>query len=184
MAPLAVNLTVTAVKESGVVYVKDIRAERMKILGDNLSTIRKAKGFSRQQLAAVVNVADNTIAAYETEKKLPPLDKIFELANFLEVSVVDLIGDNQYTDRIPNIDEIINKKTFEYRYNRAVQLLTSARFKIIKSKDGGVYLTPPMEFSTEQGDDGKIKVFVEYNIAKTSSNILRFVPKGTAAPSP
>ena len=54
------------------------------ILGENLKRIRLEKGVSRKDLAAVLIVSESIIGQYENEKKLPPLDKIFTIADFLD----------------------------------------------------------------------------------------------------
>ncbi|MBQ9486634.1 MAG: helix-turn-helix transcriptional regulator [Selenomonadaceae bacterium] len=132
--------------------MKDIRAELMQILGDNLSTIRKAKGFSRRQLADYLKVDVNTIGAYENAKKLPPLDKIFELANFLEVSVVDLIG--------ANLRGIIDKNLFEYRIKHALEL-TEFDFLSppIQHTNGKITVSIPAKFKVN--DDGAISFYAD-----------------------
>lgn len=84
---------------------------RAKILGENLERIRKARGYSRKQLADAVGITENSFGTYERGTKLAPLDKIFKLAKFLDVSVVDLTGDN------PNVED---KIIFKYRFQKAM----------------------------------------------------------------
>lgn len=92
---------------------------RATILGENLKRIRKEKKISRQELAEETGIAANMIGEYETGRKLPPLDKIFILADSLEVSIVSLTGDNNFNPVYPDIDS----KIFEYRLKRAKKML-------------------------------------------------------------
>ena len=87
---------------------------RAQIFGENLERIRKKKGYSRKQLADVVGITENSFSFYSRGDSLAPLDKIFKLAEFLNVSILDLTGEN------PNI----RKKDilFDYRYKKAMDI--------------------------------------------------------------
>lgn len=87
---------------------------RAMILGENLKRIRKEKKFSRQELAEATGIAANMIGEYETGRKLPPLDKIFILADSLDVALTDITGENK---------SAVDKKVFEYRLKRAKKML-------------------------------------------------------------
>lgn len=92
---------------------------RAEILGANLRRIREEKGVSRKQLAEATGITYPMISEYEAGKKLPPLDKIFVLANSLETSIISLTGDTGYNPTFPNTD----KSIFEYRFERAKEML-------------------------------------------------------------
>ena len=92
-------------------------------LGANIRRIREEKGVSRKQLAEAVGVTEVSIGGYENGHKLPPLDKIFSLANALETSVISLTGDTSYSPDFPKAADI-DRKIFEYRFQRAKKLLT------------------------------------------------------------
>lgn len=87
---------------------------RATILGENLKRIRKEKNISRQELASKTGIASNMIGEYETGRKLPPLDKIFILADSLDVATTDITGENK---------KAVDKKVFEYRFERAKKML-------------------------------------------------------------
>lgn len=137
---------------------------RAQILGENLERIRKEKGFSRKQLAEYLGVNVVAIGLYETGKREPPLDKIFKLATFFEISVSNLIGENDYNAEIPNIAAIVDKEIFKYRYERAMKIATDARFLVQENFDKKIFLTPPTEIDTQKGTAGEIKISVQYNI--------------------
>lgn len=87
---------------------------RATILGENLKRIREEKGVTRKELAAATGITANMIGDYETARILPPLDKIFTLADSLDVSITDITGENK---------KAVDKKVFEYRLKRAKKML-------------------------------------------------------------
>lgn len=130
---------------------------RTQIFGENLKRIRLEKGYTRKQLADSLGVNVDAIGKYENAKIEPPLDKIFQLATFLEVSVSSLISDNDYNAEIPNIADIVDKKIFDYRYKRAVDL-TSNDFL----------------FPTTELDNGYIRVYIPPKVIRDDDGVLTF----------
>jgi len=92
---------------------------RQKIFGENLERIRKERGKSRKELAAAVGVNETSFGAYCVGRHYPSVDKIFILAEILDCSIIDLIGDN------PNAE---HNKIFKYRMNHAQKILNTANF--------------------------------------------------------
>lgn len=121
---------------------------RAQILGENLKRIRQLKGYSRKDLADVIGITEIAFGTYERGIRLAPLDKIFELAEFLDVTIADLTGEN------PNVE---NKRFFEYRYKRAIQI-TSVDF-----------LHP-----TTESDDGKINLYIPAKVVRDKDGTLTF----------
>ena len=124
---------------------------RAQILGENLKRIRQLKGYSRKELADVIGITENSFGSYERGEKLPPLDKIFKLAEFLDISILDITGGT------PNVERDI---IFEYRYKRALKIATDARFIVNESDKKEISLTPPIDISTDTG----LKISVTFNI--------------------
>lgn len=83
------------------------------ILGANLRRICEEKGVSRKQLAEAVGVTEVSICGYETGRKLPPLDKIFVMADFLKVSVTSLTGDNGYNPYFSSTTDISSSRAIK-----------------------------------------------------------------------
>lgn len=122
---------------------------RAQILGENLERIRKEKGYTRKQLADVVGITEIAFGTYERGIRLAPLDKIFKLAEFLNVSIIDLTGEN------PNIER---DRIFEYRYKRAVDITsTDILFPTTESKDGKVTVYIPAKVI--RGTDGALTFY-------------------------
>lgn len=98
-------------------------------LGENIKRIRAAKGITRKDLSEKLGVGVDTIGLYENGKTLPPLDKIFEIADLFQVSVISLTGDNKFNPAYPSVEE----KIMEYRFNRANEILRSADCEVQKT---------------------------------------------------
>ena len=102
-------------------------------LGENLRYIRESRGVTRKQLAEAVGIAVESIGGYEIGKRLAPLDKIFDIANFFNVSIVELTGDTPFTE---------SKKFFEYRLQRAINIAFRLGFSATRCDNDTVILIP------------------------------------------
>ena len=102
------------------------------IFGENLERIRKEKGFTRKQLSDFLEMDVNSYGAYERGEKNPPLKKLFKIADYLKVSVIELIGENSES----------NNKNIEYRLYRATKLITLCGCSL-DSSNGTIELTLP-----------------------------------------
>lgn len=60
--------------------------------GERLTTARKRKGYTQEQLAKEIGVAKSTITGYEKNNREPDALKIHALAKALEVSGDELLG--------------------------------------------------------------------------------------------
>lgn len=109
--------------------VKNVRY----FFADNLERIRKEKGITYEELAEYIGVSVQAVRQYEKALKLPPIDKIFEIANYLKVSVTALIGENDFSDKLPNIAKIVEEKIFEYRLQCAKEFLQISKCKLLKN---------------------------------------------------
>ncbi|NFN17319.1 helix-turn-helix transcriptional regulator [Clostridium botulinum] len=78
-------------------------------IGANIKNAREKKGFSRKQLADELNVTDVTISRYENEKREPKRDTLVKIANFLDVSLLDLIYDDNVKVEEERIKKIKNE---------------------------------------------------------------------------
>jgi CheY-like chemotaxis protein/DNA-binding XRE family transcriptional regulator len=60
--------------------------------GDSIKKIREESGFSQEDLARKLNVAQSTIGMWESGKRTPKLDELNRLARVLKITVNRLIG--------------------------------------------------------------------------------------------
>lgn len=64
-------------------------------VGDKIRTIRKSKGFTQKELAEKIGMGDTTIANYEKGIRTPKRNKIFKIAEVLNVSVEEFFPQNE-----------------------------------------------------------------------------------------
>ena len=57
------------------------------LIRKRLRECREQKGFSRAQVSKMTEISARTIAFWENERCLPPLDKVIKLANLYDVSI-------------------------------------------------------------------------------------------------
>ena len=62
------------------------------MFSENLKTIRKAKGYTQEELAIKVNVVRQTVSKWEKGFSVPDADVLSHIAEVLEVSVSELLG--------------------------------------------------------------------------------------------
>lgn len=63
------------------------------MLNENLTALRKAKQMSQEELAIRLNVVRQTVSKWERGHSVPDADMLIKIAEVLEVSVSDLLGD-------------------------------------------------------------------------------------------
>lgn len=119
---------------------------RKEIFGENLENIRKKKGVSRKQIAEMLEMDVNSYGAYERGEKNPPLKKLFKIADYLKVTVTELIGENS---------ELADNKNFDYRLHRVMKLANLAGYSVEMLDNGIVEVEIPREPELNQKLDKK-----------------------------
>jgi putative transcriptional regulator len=62
------------------------------MLGNNIKTLRKQKGYSQETLAEQLHVVRQTISKWEKETSVPDAEMLNRISDLFEVSVSDLLG--------------------------------------------------------------------------------------------
>ena len=62
------------------------------MLGENIKTLRKQKGYSQETLASQLNVVRQTISKWEKGQSVPDAYMLEQIAELFEVPVSDLLG--------------------------------------------------------------------------------------------
>lgn len=78
------------------------------MLNENIKNFRKSKGLSQEDLAVKLNVVRQTISKWENGLSVPDSSMLILLADELEVSVSELLGETVTevpTDNLKNISE-------------------------------------------------------------------------------
>ena len=63
------------------------------MFSENLKTLRRQKGFSQEELAARLHVVRQTVSKWEKGQSVPDAGTLIRLAEVLEVSVSELLGE-------------------------------------------------------------------------------------------
>ena len=70
----------------------------------NLKQLRTEKNISQQQLAALLNVSQQSINKYENHETEPNLDTLISMADYFDTSVDYLIGRTNIRHKIEHIN--------------------------------------------------------------------------------
>lgn len=62
------------------------------VLSDNIKSLRKERGLTREELAIRLNVVRQTVAKWEKGLSVPDAEMLQRIAEVLEVSVTELLG--------------------------------------------------------------------------------------------
>lgn len=74
----------------------------LEMYGERLRLLRKANRLTMEEVGRRLGIAKSSYAGYESETRMPPLDKVQKLASMYDVSVDYIIGITDDPD--PNID--------------------------------------------------------------------------------
>lgn len=99
-----------------------------KRFSDNLSLIRHKKKITRKQLADALQMTEIAFGNYE-RGRIPTIDKIFAIAEKLECSITDLLGDTTFGKR---------EKSFNQRFDRARQILENTSCSFEENDEGKI----------------------------------------------
>ncbi len=64
-------------------------------ISENIKRLRKSLGLTQTELAAALQITQQSITAYENGKKKPTLEKMKQMALLFSVSLDDLIGEQE-----------------------------------------------------------------------------------------
>lgn len=89
----------------------------MKLIGENISSIRKANGLSQEALAEMMHISRQAISKWERDEALPDLENLVILAETLKVSTDYLLGiEVEHSMTCPSCasDMVIKEGGFDY----------------------------------------------------------------------
>lgn len=91
---------------------KEIRYDKAKKIGIQISKIRKEKGYTREKLAEMSNISPNYLYNIEIGNKIPNVIIFIDICNALNITSGEILGD-QVNDRflsfLENISNNFNK---------------------------------------------------------------------------
>ena len=104
--------------------------------GERLKGLRKEKGYSQKNLAAKLNVSQNTVLRWENNYKSPTLHNLIELYVLLETSLDYLAGIATkrpvITDRLTQEQiTILNMLALEFQFRKKGSGLTQRQMNVL-----------------------------------------------------
>lgn len=72
--------------------------------GDKLYKLRRAKGYSQEELGEKLGVTRQTISKWELDQSKPDTDKLQEISKLFNIGVNELTDDNLKIDDVPDSD--------------------------------------------------------------------------------
>lgn len=82
------------------------------LLGERIKEIRKAHGFSQEQLAVLVDIEQKHVSCIERGKNAPTIDRLQKIAEVLNVPVKDFFESINATEQeacVRSIDELLQE---------------------------------------------------------------------------
>ncbi len=67
----------------------------MDYLGQRIKALRLEKELTQEELAVQLNVTKATISLYESNKRVPPLEKLLIIIDIFEVTIDDLVKEEE-----------------------------------------------------------------------------------------
>ena len=106
------------------------------MFSENLKALRKQKGFSPEELATRLHVARQTISKWEKNLSVPDADTLIRLAEILEVSVSELLGEkieneNATSDVAEQLSRINEQLAIKNRRSRRIWKIISIILAVI-----------------------------------------------------
>lgn len=72
------------------------------MLNENIKAIRKQRGLSQEELAIRLHVVRQTVSKWEKGLSVPDSDMLVKIAEVLEVSIGELLGQRMYDEKDKN----------------------------------------------------------------------------------
>ena len=76
------------------------------MLQDNIKNLRKAKGWSQEELALKLNVVRQTISKWEKGLSVPDSEMLIRIADELETPVTVLLGESEEPEEVSGENEV------------------------------------------------------------------------------
>ncbi len=79
------------------------------MLKENIKSLRKSKRFSQEELAIKLNVVRQTISKWEQGLSVPDAEMLIKLAEVLDTTVSNLLGENISESKVDDLKAISEK---------------------------------------------------------------------------
>lgn len=90
----------------------------MMTFNEKIMELRKAKGFSQEELGYKLNVTRQTVSKWETGQTTPEMDKLIELSKLFGISIDELVGNKSAETTSPPTGNSHRASQYEYKSKR------------------------------------------------------------------
>lgn len=140
------------------------------MFGENLKAMRKAKGYTQQELAMKLNVVRQTVSKWEKGLSVPDAEILVEIADVLDTDVSVLLGkevsDEESRDEVAlQLAKISEQLAIKNRKNKRIWKAVGIIFNILLMIFGGIAskgVSTNVETSVVEQQNGAITGFVLY----------------------
>ncbi len=149
------------------------------MLNQNIKDFRKKKGYTQETLAQELNVVRQTVSKWEKGYSVPDAVMLEKIADLLEVSVSDLLGDSidvsedtpditQISDQLSILNNIVAKELSRRKRNRRIIIIVLIVLALLI---GAIFLIPQKTYDEEIIDDSQyiLNITVDKNLDKAVS---------------
>lgn len=105
----------------------------MVIFRKRLKEIRKQRDLTQEQLGEKIFLSKGEVCAYEKGKRIPPLDVLIRIANFLEIDFLWLIGMELDYEKPDN--KIVNLSSDDIKIINALKKDSNLYEKFLKNPE-------------------------------------------------
>lgn len=104
--------------------------------GQQIQSLRKGKGLSQDALAAMLYVTRQSVSQWENDKSMPSVDLLVRLSQIFDISVDELLGNNEQEEKPVAVGKILNDKkdirlAASFRFASTVSLLVSVAIGVV-----------------------------------------------------
>jgi putative transcriptional regulator len=111
-ATIISNVNLRCLQQRTVPYTIALLIEKggnLKMLNENIKTIRKSKGLSQEELAIKLNVVRQTISKWEQGLSVPDSDMLIAISEVFETPVSALLGETIAETKVDDLKAISEK---------------------------------------------------------------------------
>ena len=163
------------------------------MLSENIKKLRKAKGFSQEELATKLNVVRQTVSKWETGLSVPDSEMLIRIAEELDTTVSALLGDLPTQEDASDIKklaaklELLNEQFAKQNERRRIILRIVlvivgiiAFVFILKNLICDIYFLYAMKSINENasiigGADSPTEIYVTGGSAKTPEIVISLI---------
>ena len=90
-------------------FILDVKTSELPfVLGSKIKQLRRSRNLNQSEFGKILNVSQQAVTAWETNKRIPGADTLLFLANYFNVSVDELLGRDINYSHTNDLNEMID----------------------------------------------------------------------------